>query len=154
MYVYPLRKRRRRLDIKFGVPKAHAAWRMTQRTHTLMFRSPIQYAGLLSLPLLVVGVSFHAGCALLLGINFLPLWLPTYAALVPASCTTTMMLLFSSYPYGGDDNISGDDVAGWRDLGWGAWLALATFAAGNCWYYYDVIVHRRVPEGRIWFVTG
>eukprot|EP00658_Telonema_sp_P-2_P076432 TRINITY_DN6686_c0_g1_i2.p1 TRINITY_DN6686_c0_g1~~TRINITY_DN6686_c0_g1_i2.p1 ORF type:complete len:512 (-),score=94.14 TRINITY_DN6686_c0_g1_i2:201-1736(-) len=77
--------------------------------------------------LAAAGILFHLGCTLLLGINFLPMWLPTYWCLLPGP-------------------------PGTPHLNIGCWTAgvLFLFAAGNAWFYAELLSSESVPEGRLW----
>jgi hypothetical protein len=84
----------------------------------------------LALVLLVTGVSFHVSCTLLLGINFLPFWLPCYACLIPHAAGSAQL-----------DTPS---------MGNGTRCLLCLFWLGVIWFYVELVRSRRVPEGKLW----
>jgi len=100
----------------------------------------------LALPLGIGGIGFHAGCTATLAINFLPMWLPTYACLLPPGCSAVASLQPQV------------DCAAWGlltdahrvPLGPLTCSASAVFIAGNLWYYAFLFVRRMSPEGKLW----
>ena len=101
----------------------------------------------LALPLALAGVGFHIGCAALLGINFLPLWLPTYSCLLPPSCSAASLLLPSlGCAEAGLGEPGADDVP----FGVATRAALCLLALGASWHYYELLVKKVPTEGRLW----
>eukprot|EP01043_Picozoa_sp_COSAG02_P034141 COSAG02_NODE_2371_length_9032_cov_26.076122_4_plen_352_part_00 len=106
----------------------------------------------LALPLAMAGLSFHLGCAALLGINFLPLWLPTYSCLLPVCCSALTPWLWSSAhtcAEAGFGDPNDDEVA----FGTATCFALILLGLGALWHYYEILVKRVPTEGRLWPMT-
>ena len=85
----------------------------------------------LALVLLVTGLLFHLSCTVLLGINFLPFWLPCYACLIPHATSSEQLELASP-------------------LGNGCLAVLCLFWIGVIWFYVVLVGSRKVPEGKLW----
>lgn len=88
------------------------------------------------LPLAVVGLSFHLGCWMVLGINFLPFWVPAYACVVPCLCSVR----------GPGDKV----LAGVSSISLPCACVLAVFLGGCLWYYAELARTGVTPESRIW----
>lgn len=93
----------------------------------------------LGLPLGVIGLTFHLGCVMMLGINFIPFWTPSYACLIPSAQTYVRWYMEGSVGVGTPSNM-GHLCAG----------VLMVFFAGLAWYYVEMTRTGSIPESKSW----
>ena len=88
---------------------------------------------------------------MLLGINFLPLWLPTYSCLLPQSCAalSELALLPPSTCHEWGLGPAEDSA----EFGVATCAAFAALGLGACWQHFEVLVKKVGTEGRLWPVS-